>query len=547
MSDIRSCFVLQNELIIKVSVNIVDKYVIAVDIGTQSLRVCMLNQRGENIDYVESKYKKSFYTPSSISAEVDCDFYMDYFVNSIKQLVSRQGEKLSSVIAVSVVTIRDTIVFLKKTSLNGEKEQYKPVYNIIHWADGRSASEKFCSFPLWMTVALKLIGKYNSVKRIATMGRTNWMRENRPDVWKETTTVTLLSSYINYRLTGNLVETQSCLLGHLPFNTKKGKWDKKGSLHDKVFPDVTDKLPPLIRQDSPVGYITNEIADITGLPSGIPVYSPGTDKALEQIGQGAIHETDVSVSLGSAASIELMTDRYFESEPFIPAFRSAIYGKYSPDYQVYRGYWMLNWFAHQFAFESEWEEAGKKGSNIERLLDSMLDETPVCNDGLYMIPFWGEGISSVGARGAFIGFNDSHTRANIYRAIVEGINYELYDGYIKMKKRGRIKKSTDLYISGGGMNSDKICQMVADMFNLPTHRGEFVDASILGAGIAAFVYEGVYPSFENAVSKMVREESVFIPQKECHSLYLGFYNKIYKGSLKKLYDRFLTINKAEKK
>lgn len=520
-----------------------DKYVIAVDIGTQSLRVCMLNQRGENIDYVESKYAKSFYTSSSISAEVDGDFYINYFVKSIKELVSRQKDKVSSIIALSVVTIRDTVVFLKKI---GEK-QYKLVHNIIHWADGRSASEDFCKLPLWMSLALKIVGKYNSIKRISTMGRTNWMRENRPDVWKETTDVVLLSAYINYRLTGNLVETQSCLLGHLPFSTKKGQWDKEGNLHDKIFPGVIDKLPPLIRQDERVGFISKEIAEATGLLESIPVYSPGTDKGLEQIGQGAIHETDVSISLGSAATVELMTDRYFESEPFIPAFRSAIYGKYSPDYQVYRGYWMLNWFAHQFAFESEWEEAGKKGSNIEKLLDSMLDETPVCNDGLYMLPFWGEGISSVGAKGAFIGFNDSHTRANIYRAIVEGINYELYDGYVKMKKRGRIKESKDLYISGGGMNSDKICQMVADMFNLPTHRGEFVDASILGAGIAAFVYEGVYTSFDTAVSSMVREESVFLPQKECHKAYINFYENIYKGTFKKLYKRFLKINKLEKK
>ena len=520
-----------------------DKYVIAVDIGTQSLRACILNQRGENIDYVESKYKKSFYTPSSISAEVDCDFYIDYFVSSVKQLVERQQDKLSSVVALSVVTIRDTIVFLKKISQNGEKEKYKPVYNIIHWADGRRASEDFCKLPLWMNIALRLIGKYSFIKRAASIGRTNWMRENHPDIWKETTTVALLSSYINYRLTGNLVETQACLLGHLPFNTKKGEWDKKGSIRAKVFPDVTDKLPPLIKQDKPVGYITEEISSITGLPIGLPVYSPGTDKSLEQIGQGAIHDTDVSISLGSAASVELITDRYFESEPFVPVFRSAIYGKYSPDYQVYRGYWMLNWFAHQFAFESEWEKAEKNGGNIERLLDSMLDETPVCNDGLYMIPFWGEGISSVGARGAFIGFNDSHTRANIYRAIVEGINYELYNGYLNLKKRGRIKNTTDLYISGGGTNSDKICQMVADMFNLPTHRGCFVDASILGAGIAAFVYEGVYPSFDAAISKMIREEKVFVPQKDCHEAYIGFYKKIYKGSLKKLYSRFLTINR----
>lgn len=521
-----------------------DKYVIAVDVGTQSLRACLLNQNGENIEYVEKRYTSPFVSKKEGFAEVEPDFYMNYLVEVLKTITNNHQDKVDSIIALSVVTIRDTVVFLEEKDGKNGKKEYKPLYNIIHWADQRATSKDFVRFPFWMKAALKMIGLYRSVSRIATVGKTNWMRENEKELWAKTDKVALLSAYMNYRLTGNLVETRSCLLGHLPFNSKKGEWDKEGSIHSYVFPDTVDKMVPLIDQNEIVGTLTKEVAALTGLKEGLKVYSPGTDKALEQVGQGAIHDTDISLSFGSAASVEVVSDHYFEAERFIPLYRSALPGLYTPDYQIYRGYWMLNWFAKEFAFEREWKQAEDSGESIESHLDDLLEHTPATNNGLYMLPYWGEGIKTVGARGALIGFNDTHTRAHIYRAFIEGINYELYEGYVRIKKRGGLKDAKVAYISGGGAKSDKICQMTADMFGVDVVRGSFRDASLLGAGIAAFVYEKEYDSFENAVNSMIdnSSSSVFTPDSATHKLYKDFYDHIYKGTLSSLYKRFLKID-----
>lgn len=521
-----------------------EKYVIAVDVGTQSLRACLLNQNGENIEYVEKRYTTPFISTEEGFAEVEPDFYVNYLTEVLRTITEHHPDKIDSILALSVVTIRDTVVFLENTSKDKAKPKYEPVYNIIHWADQRATSQKFIHFPFWLKAALKVIGLYRSVFRIATVGKTNWMRENKKDLWAKTDKVSLLSAYMNYRLTDNLVETRSCLLGHLPFNSKEGEWDKNGSIHSYIFPDTVDKMVPLIDQNEIVGHLTEKMAKLTGLKEGLRVYSPGTDKALEQVGQGAIHSTDVSLSFGSAASVEMVSDHYFEAERFIPLYRSALPGLYTPDYQIYRGYWMLNWFAHEFAFEREWKLAEDSGDSIESHLDDLLDHTPSTNNGLYMLPYWGEGIKTVGARGALIGFNDTHTRAHIYRAFIEGINYELYEGYMRIKRRGHLPEPTVAYISGGGAKSDKICQMTADMFGLNVVRGSFRDASLLGAGIAAFVYENEYNSFEAACEKMIDNStaSVFTPDKATHKLYKDFYDHIYKGSLSSLYKRFLRID-----
>ena len=522
-----------------------DSYVISVDVGTQSLRVCLMTEKGKSIEYVALQYEDLYIKNDGPYREVQPLYYLDYLKSGIKQITSKHPDKVNSIIAISIVTIRDTIVFLENKGTKTDPK-FEPLYNIIHWTDGRAASEKFCKFPLWFSASLKVIGFYSVVKRIATLGRTNWMREKRPDIWGKTDMVALLSAYMNYLITGNLVETRACLLGHLPFNTKRGEWDKKGSIHDLVFPDVVGKLPPLINQNESVGVILDDLADEVGLPHNIKVYSPGTDKALEQVGQGAIEMTDVSISFGSAASVELLSDHYYEGESFIPVYRSALPNLYTPDYQVYRGYWMLKWFAKEFAFEYEWNTATQNGSNIEAELDRLLEITPVCNDGLYMLPFWGEGIKTVGARGAIIGFNDKHTRAHIYRAIIEGINFELYDGYLRLLRRGHLPSPIKGYVSGGGASSEKICQMTADLFNLPIKRCTFQDASILGASIAAFVYEGVYSSFDDAVKNMVETKDTFIPNKANHKTYMDFYNNVYKKTLDKLYSKFLYIDKIQK-
>src|SRR5690606_1270863 len=122
--------------------------------------------------------------------------------------------------------------------------------------------------------------------------------------------------------------------------------------------------------------------------------------------------------------------------------------------------------------------------------------------GLTLQPYWSPGVRDPGpeAKGAIIGFGDVHTRAHIYRAILEGLAYGLREGRERIERRGgvRIEK---LRVSGGGSQSDLALQLTADIFNLPVESPHTYETSGLGAAIDAMVGLGVQPDFETAIAR----------------------------------------------
>ena len=172
------------------------------------------------------------------------------------------------------------------------------------------------------------------------------------------------------------------------------------------------------------------------------------------------------------------------------------------------------------------------GISAEELLDRRLKEIPPGSHGLVLQPYWSPGIKTPSAKGAIIGFSDVHTRIHLYRAIIEGIGYALLDGLKRMEKRAgyNIKRLT---VSGGGSNSDAICQMTADITGLTVQKIQTYESSALGAAMAAFVGIGDFTDLEQAVSRMSRVTKEYFPDKNNHEIYKKLYENVYK----KLYRR----------
>ena len=118
--------------------------------------------------------------------------------------------------------------------------------------------------------------------------------------------------------------------------------------------------------------------------------------------------------------------------------------------------------------------------------------------GLVLQPFWSPGLRVPGpeAKGAVIGFGDVHTRAHLYRSILEGLAYALREGAERTSKRSGVK-ITEMRVAGGGSQSDAAMQITADIFGLPTTRPHLYEASGLGAAIDAAVGLGLHPDFRD--------------------------------------------------
>jgi sugar (pentulose or hexulose) kinase len=231
--------------------------------------------------------------------------------------------------------------------------------------------------------------------------------------------------------------------------------------------------------------------------------------------------------------------RYVETLPFIPPYPAAIPGRYNNEVMIARGFWMVSWFAEQFG-EIERQRAAEQGATPEAYFDELVNATAPGAAGLLLQPYWNPGVRVPGpeARGAVIGFTDHHTRAHLYRAIIEGLAYALREGRERIERRAKTP-ITRLRVAGGGSQSDAAMQITADVFGLPAERPALYEASGLGAAIVAAVGLKLHPDLATAVAAMTRVGRVFEPRPDAVALYDAIYRRVYARMyerLKPLYD-----------
>jgi len=202
-------------------------------------------------------------------------------------------------------------------------------------------------------------------------------------------------------------------------------------------------------------------------------------------------------------------------------------GHYNTEIQITRGFWMVSWFKEQFGLHEQ-QTALQRGVTPESLFDALVNTVPPGAQGLMLQPFWNPGIKVPGpeAKGAVIGFGDVHTRAHLYRAILEGLAYALREGKERIEKRGG-QRITRVRVSGGGSQSDAALQITANVFNLPCERPHLYETSGLGAAILAAVALQLQPDFATAMAQMTRIGQVFVPEPEHAHTYEQLFRRVY--------------------
>lgn len=495
---------------------------LSIDCGTQSLRALLFDSKGKLLD-VERKYYTPYYSLKPGWAEQDPDLYWRTLVETVRKVVERNQNKVSKIIGMTVTTQRATLVLVSKDGF--------PLRAAIVWLDQRKARFD-AKIPLYMKIAHKLIGMDEAVKIAQMDGKINWVRQNEPEIWKRTNKVILLSGYLNYRLTGKFVDSVASQIGHIPFDYKRRKWATKNDVKYYIFPVEREKLPDLVEPSETIGFLSKNVAELLNLPSGLPVIASGSDKGCETLGLGVLSEDKASLSFGTTATVQVTNRRYFEPIKYMPAYPALIPGYYNPEVEIFRGFWMITWFKEEFGAK-EVEEALKKGMPPEELFNGFLKEIPPGSLGLIVQPYWTPGLKMPEAKGAMIGFGSVHKKPHMYKAIIEGLGFALLEGLKRIEKRGKIKVK-EIMIAGGASQSNEICQIITDIFNLPSYRGETHETAGLGSTIPIFVGLGVYKSFEEAIKNMVRYKDKFEPNPENSKLYKKLFEEVYTRMYKRL-------------
>ena len=510
--------------------------VLTIDFGTQSVRVALINKSGEIESIVKRKYSPAYVSIEKGYAEQDPDYYYNILIECLKELVKNSKDKLDRIKGSTIATFRDSSVQLDKDN--------KPVRKSILWLDQRLAKAKE-KLPFGYSTIFSLVGMQDTIKLNRSRTMAHWIKENEPDVWSKTVKYVNISTYLTYKLTGELTDSCANLTGHYPINFRKRKWWGEKALKGVIFGIPSRMLFPLKQPGEIIGDILEEICNITGLPKGIKLYASGSDKACETIGLGALSKDIAAVSYGTASSVEVSNKKYHEPEPFLPAYPAAVPNWYNMEVQVYRGYWMLSWFTKNFASELI-DESKIQNMAVEEILNKDLSKIPPGSDGLVLQPYWGPGLRRPLAKGGIIGFSDVHTREHLYRAIIEGIAYALKEGLDGIEKSQR-HKVKEIRISGGGSQSDAICQITADIFNLPVSRVQTFETTSLGAAISTFVAIKEFSSVNEAMEAMSHKTVTFYPNPNAASQYKELYKKVYLKIFPKLKNVYKDINKFTKR
>ena len=500
--------------------------ILSIDNGTQSIRALLFDLNGNLV--AKSKIElDAYFSEKPGWAEQHASYFWQKLGEACQSLWL-QPEVMSNnyrdkVVGVSLTTQRSSVINL---DFNGE-----PLRPVILWLDQRLANNSV-PMPWYWKLFFRVIRQSDAIDYFRRKAQANWISQNQPDIWRKTNKYLLLSGYLTYQLTGEYKESVGCNVGYLPFDYKKQEWASKRDWKWKALPLKRDMLPELVKPGELLGKITEQASVITGLKKGLPLIAAASDKACEVLGSGCFEPTTASLSYGTTATINTNNAAYVEPQRFIPPYPSAVPEHYNSEVMIYRGFWMVSWFKQQFA-QKETVKALELGISPEKLLDDLVNNVPPGSMGLLLQPYWSPGIKNLEAKGAIIGFGDVHTRAHVYRAILEGLAYALKDGKETLEKR-QGKKITRLVVSGGGSQSDVAMQLTADIFNLPTHRPHTFETSGLGAAINAAVGLGYYKDYTLAAKSMTRIETSFEPNVEHVELYDKLYRKVYLKMYKQL-------------
>jgi sugar (pentulose or hexulose) kinase len=504
---------------------------LSIDVGTQSVRALIFDPKGALIAKQRVAYQP-YYSDAPGLAEQNPKVFWTAICQACQGLWQKPEVKKDSIAAVALTTQRGTVVNVD--------EKGEPLRPAMIWLDQRRTKGLPPLGGFW-GAAFALAGASETVAYLQAEAEANWIRTHQPEIWEKTHKYLLLSGYLTYLLTGKFVDSVGCQVGYIPFDYKSQNWEAKWGWKWQAVPVDPNKLPDLVPQVQQMGEISTAAAEATGMPVGLPLIAAAADKACEVLGAGALEPNVACLSYGTTATINTTHSKYIEVIPLLPPYPAAVPMLYNFEIQIYRGYWMVSWFKHEFGLREQ-RISDEKGIEAEVLFDDLLNAVPPGSQGLVLQPYWSPGLRFPGpeARGAIIGFGDVHTRAHIYRAILEGLAYSLQEGKDRTEKRSGVK-ITDLRIAGGGSQSDAAMQLTADIFGMPTTRPHVYEASGLGAAIDAAVGAKVHADFKTAVKEMTHLGRSFAPKPETHAIYDRIYHEIYLRMYNKLKPFYKTI------
>jgi ribulokinase len=455
-------------------------YFIGIDIGTQSTKAVLTDGGGRIVAQHASAYRPD--TPKPLWAQQWPSVWFDAVVQCIAACTDAARDAGIDTQAIAAVAI---------SSLYGGSgipvdSAVEPLHPCLIWMDRRATDQvEWVRGHVDVDRLAQITG--NGVDSYYGFTKMLWLREHEPDVWAKTRYFLPPNAYIAYLLTGEIAVDHSAAgnIGGV-YDIAQRKWSEEAlsmlGIPAAMMPER------LVESSDVVGPLRPEWADRLGLAAGTAIVAGGVDAAVATFAAGATRAGQHVAMIGTSMCWGYI-HQHVDARHGLVAMPHVLEGR--NDLYIFGGAISagasVTWYREQFCHEEVEAARGTPHGDPHRLLEEAAARVPAGADGIVFLPYlMGERspIWDAKASGAFIGLNLVHTRAHLYRAVLEGVAFALMHN-IEAGRRGAGLLDERLVVVGGAAHSDLWMQIIADITGYRVYTIEQEVEAAMGAALLA--------------------------------------------------------------
>ncbi|MCY3831630.1 MAG: FGGY family carbohydrate kinase [Chloroflexi bacterium] len=362
-----------------------------------------------------------------------------------------------------------------------------------------------------------------------TLPKVLWWRDNAPEILDQTWKFLCYVDFVAYRLGLEPAIDYSMAARTLAFDVRKLDWSEELLEAGGVRRDQLARPAP---SGTVLGEIPPKLAADLGFTGGnVKVVTGGHDQPAGALGAGVLQPGRAMLAIGTTEALVAVTD---EPRPEMLDYHVSCYPHAAPGLFIalsgnQTGGRLLRWYRDELA-AAEKAIAAADGRDV---YDVIVEQTGDEPGGLLLLPYFvgsGTYFEDPAATGTLVGMTFDTKRADIVRAILEGLTYEQALGISGLNEVGAgIKQLTAI---GGGARSERWMQIKADITDLPVTIIHTSEAASLGVAMLAGWATGVYGSLEEAAALLIKPRKTFTPRAEHRAHYrrqLSIYSDLYQA------------------
>ncbi len=498
---------------------------IGLDVGTSGCKASVLNAKGQALASARREYR--LVHPGSGMVELDPDVVWRCVKETLREIGAADCEPRT----LAVSSLGEAMVMVD--------EQDRVIRNGITYLDERGPEtmdrilEKFSAEQLLRMTGLPL-------RIFFSLNRYLWLCGHEPEHVERTRRYFLIGDYITYMLTGERMIDHSLASRTLLLDVMKLDWSRE--IGD-AFGVPLDRFSRVVPTGTVAGTLRPALAEELGLSADVQVVVGCHDQCSATLGAGCVGPGDLAAGEGSAESLNLIVDKSSVTEKFFER-RMCLEPYVQPgQYMVPVGQFVhgtsIRWFLREFGADfaqgrkDAQGTAGEPGKSIYEL----ADENCAADSGdIFFLPY----LTSANlmdadnrALGTFLGLKLDTDRAQMYRALLEGLCFESRLCFDILSETGfPIHR---MVAAGGCSRSALLMQMKADVLGRPVNILKNADAGISALAMLGVVADGVYRDYAEAAKVFVETASVYQPQRDYSEKYRKY--RVIQAAAKELYRR----------